>query len=245
MLSPDLSSCEPALADSHRLAKHEELIDQLRECGQLFHSRGWSVGTSSNYSVVTSSNPVELIVTASGKDKGQLSKTDFVIIGPDGRPTEPDQPKSSAETMLHVVLADHRCWSHPSKPEELVPSGAILHTHSVWGTLLSDYFYERGGIEFSGYEMLKGLEGINTHQTTHWLPIFENTQDIDSLAKEVAASLESTPKKMTHGFLIRNHGLYTWGRDVFAARRHIEIYEFLFEVTARKIQMGFQERHDA
>jgi len=238
MSSQDLLSSDPALPDSHRLAPHQNLIDQLRECGRLFHSRGWSVGTSSNYSVVTSTDPVELIVTASGKDKGQLSQTDFVVIGPDGQPTEPDQPKSSAETMLHVVLADYPCWTHPSKPEELVPSGAILHTHSVWGTLLSDHFFSQGGIEFSGYEMLKGLEGITTHQTTHWLPIFENTQDIDALAKELEAYLHSTPKKMTHGFLIRNHGLYTWGRDVFAARRHIEIYEFLFEVTARKIQLG-------
>ena len=242
MLSHDLSSSEPALPDSHRLAKHQDLIDQLRECGRLFHARGWSVGTSSNYSVVTGSDPVELIVTASGKDKGRLSRTDFVVIGPDGQPTEPDQPKSSAETMLHVVLAEYPCWTHPAKPEKLVPSGAILHTHSVWGTLLSDHFFSRGGIEFSGYEMLKGLEGITTHQTTHWLPIFENTQDIDSLAKELEAYLQSTPKKMTHGFLIRNHGLYTWGRDVFAARRHIEVYEFLFECTARKIQLESANR---
>ena len=238
MLSQDLSSSEPALPDSHRLAKHQDLIDQLRECGKLFHSRGWSVGTSSNYSVVKGTQPVELIVTASGKDKGRLCRSDFVLIGADGQPTEPDQPKSSAETMLHVVLADHQCWSHPSKPEELVASGAILHTHSVWGTLLSDHFYSQGGIEFSGYEMLKGLEGITTHQATHWLPIFENTQDIDSLAKEIAAYLQATPEKMTHGFLVRNHGLYTWGRDVFAARRHIEVYVFLFEVTAKKIQLG-------
>ena len=40
---------------------------------------------------------------------------------------------------------------------------------------------------------------------------------------------------MTHGFLIRKHGLYAWGKDVFSARRHIEIYEFLFECTARKM----------
>ena len=237
-MSYDSSSSELALPESHRLAKHQDSIDQLRECGRLFHSRGWSVGTSSNYSVITASKPVELIVTASGRDKGRLSRTDFVVIGPDGQPTEPDQPKSSAETMLHVVLADHACWADPSKPEKLVPSGSILHTHSVWGTLLSDHFFNQGGIGFSGYEMLKGLEGITTHHSTHWLPIFDNTQDIPALAEEVKAYLAATPEKMTHGFLIRNHGLYTWGRDVFAARRHIEVYEFLFEVTARKIQLG-------
>ncbi|MEL7499288.1 MAG: methylthioribulose 1-phosphate dehydratase [Planctomycetota bacterium] len=213
----------PALPSDHPLAGHETLIDQLRECGEYFHARGWSVGTSSNYSVVLSSDPVELIVTASGKDKGRLSRLDFVHVGPDGRPLEQEQPKSSAETMLHVVLA------------EQAEIGCILHTHSIWGTLLSDHFFEEGGFEISGFEMLKGLEGITTHEDSHWIPIFENTQDIPSLAKLVHARLVDPLELMTHGFLIRKHGLYTWGKDVFSARRHIEIYEFLFECIARKI----------
>ena len=208
----------------HPLAGFEKQIDQLRECGRLFHSRGWSVGTSSNYSAVIPGDPVELIVTASGKDKGRLERGDFVRLGNDGQPTHSDQPKSSAETMLHVVLA-----------ADPVSAGSILHTHSIWGTLLSDRFYDSGGFEIEGYEMLKGLEGILTHETSHWIPIFDNTQDIPSLANEVKAMIESEPGKISHGFLIRKHGLYTWGRDVFAARRHIEVYEFLFECEARKL----------
>lgn len=214
----------PALPAKHPLAGQEHFIDQLRECGQLFHSRGWSVGTSSNYSVVLGSDPVELIVTASGKDKGRLSREDFVHVGPEGQPIEPDQPKSSAETMLHVVLA--------AEPDV----GSILHTHSIWGTLLSDYFFEQGGFEIEGFEMLKGLEGTPSHEAKHWIPIFENTQDIPKLAAEVRERLDDSSKPMTHGFLIRKHGLYTWGKDVFAARRHIEVYEFLFECVARQLQ---------
>ena len=84
------------LPQQHPLAGHDDLIDQLRECGRLFHSRGWSVGTSSNYSAVLSNDPVELIVTASGKDKGRLDRTDFVHVGEDGRPIEDGQAKSSA-----------------------------------------------------------------------------------------------------------------------------------------------------
>jgi methylthioribulose-1-phosphate dehydratase len=210
------------MPESSPLAGHEVLLDQLIECGQLFHSRGWSVGTSSNYSAVLNNDPVELIVTASGKDKGRLGRHDFVHIGADGNPIESDQPKSSAETMLHVVLAEQN------------DIGCILHTHSVWGTLLSDHFFEDGGFEIEGFEMLKGLEGIKTHEHNHWLPIFENTQDIPALAELVRERLSDPMEPMTHGFLIRKHGLYTWGKDVFAARRHIEIYEFLFECIARK-----------
>ena len=214
------------LPESHPLAGHEMLIDQLRECGRLFHSRGWSVGTSSNYSAVLNNDPVELIVTASGKDKGRLEREDFVHTGADGSPIEDNQAKSSAETMLHVVLAEQH------------GIGCILHTHSVWGTLLSDHFFDGGGFEIEGFEMLKGLEGIKTHEHSHWLPIFENTQDIPVLAQQVRERLADPMEQMTHGFLIRKHGLYTWGKDVFAARRHIEIYEFLFECTARKMNFS-------
>ena len=127
--------------------------------------------------------------------------------------------------MLHVVLA------------ELPNVGCILHTHSPWGTLLSDHFFDDGKIEIEGYEMLKGLEGVPTHEHSEQIPIFENTQDIPSLAVKVRERLQDSSQPPIHGFLIRNHGLYTWGKDVFATRRHIEIFEFLFEVVARKMML--------
>ncbi len=219
-IAPETEINLPFTAD-HPLAGCEAELDELCTCGRLFHRRGWSVGTSSNYSVVIQRDPLELAVTASGKDKGQLSRCNFVRLDQTGQPTTHRQPKSSAETMLHVVLA------------KLPGVGSILHTHSIWGTLLSDHHFERGGFEIAGYEMLKGLEGIPTHDTSVWIPIFDNTQNIPELANEVSTVLNSG-SEMTHAFLIRNHGLYTWGKDVFTARRHIEVLEFLFEVIGRK-----------
>jgi len=228
-LSVNSDDCGEDFPADHPLAGWESQIDQLRACGQLFHSRGWSVGTSSNYSVVIKQDQVELIVTASGKDKGQLQRPDFVRIDATGKATSSDQPKSSAETMLHVVLA------------ELPDVGSILHTHSIWGTLLSDHHFTNStssSISISGYEMLKGLEGITTHETQIEIPIFDNTQDIPALAELVKQKLQNEPESISHGFLIRNHGLYTWGTDIFAARRHIEVFEFLFEIQGRKTNFG-------
>src|SRR4051812_14015143 len=85
------------------LAGLENQIDALREVGAMLWQRGWSVGTSSNYSVVSSREPLELLITASGKDKGRLTRADFVRIGANGKPTVEGQLKSSAETLLHVV----------------------------------------------------------------------------------------------------------------------------------------------
>lgn len=202
-----------------------ELRSQLIECGQLFHARGWSVGTSSNYSAVRNADPLELTVTVSGKDKGRLQPGDFVVVDPFGRPLPGENQKASAETMLHVT-AVQRCGAR-----------SVLHTHSVWGTVLSDFFREDQGFEISGYEMLKGLEGITTHETSLWVPIFENTQDIPALAAVVESYISDHPDRPFYGYLIHRHGLYTWGKDIFAARRHIEIFEFLFEAIARRMML--------
>jgi methylthioribulose-1-phosphate dehydratase len=204
-----------------------DFIDHLRAIGAEFHQRGWSLGTSSNYSVVLSRDPLELLVTASGKDKSALSRDDFVRVDPTGRVCDGSDRRSSAETLLHCTIA------------ELVPTvGAVLHTHSVWGTILSRADLTAGSLRIDGYEMLKGLEGITTHATHEDVPIFANTQDMQELAAAIRARFAGIDfiapgRPPVHGFLIAGHGLYTWGRDLAEARRQIEIFEFLFECTAR------------
>jgi methylthioribulose-1-phosphate dehydratase len=202
-------------------------IDQLRSVGREFHGRGWSLGTSSNYSVVTSRDPLELLITVSGKDKSALGRDDFVRVGATGQPSDGSGRKSSAETLLHCLIA------------ELLPSvGAILHTHSIWSTTLSGIDLPRGAVRIEGFEMLKGLDGITTHETFEEVPVFANAQDMHELAGRIrarfAAADWSRPSRPPfHGFLLAKHGLYTWGRDLAEARRHIEIHEFLFECVAR------------
>ena len=199
-------------------------VSELIGIGREFHGRGWSLGTSSNYSIVLQRDPMRLLLTASGKDKGALGTGDFVVVDGNGKSLVPGPGKPSAETGLHTLLA------------ELPETGAVLHTHSVWGTLLSDR-YGVAGFTIEGFEMLKGLEGIATHEVRKDVEVFANDQDIARLASKVRPRIHDTSRPLTHGFLIERHGMYTWGRDIAAARRHVEIYEFLFEVLARKLQM--------
>jgi methylthioribulose-1-phosphate dehydratase len=217
---------------SASLCASMDAIDQLRAVGREFHGRSWSLGTSSNYSVVASHDPLELLITVSGKDKSALGRDDFVRVGADGRPVDGSGKKSSAETLLHCLIA------------ELVPAlggpkvGAVLHTHSVWSTLLSKSDLPRGSLRIEGYEMLKGLDGIATHETFEEVPIFANSQDMVELSERIRTRLSqadwSNPQRPpVHGLLLSGHGLYTWGRDLAEARRHIEIHEFLFEVVGR------------
>jgi len=191
----------------------------FREIGCDFHTRGWALGTSGNFSAVVSRNPLKLVITASSVSKGAIRLTDVLEIDADGVPVGNKRGRPSAETALHIAVARTR------------EAGAVLHTHSVWGTLLSELHGSEGGLGLSGFEMLKGLQGVRTHQHTEWVPIIDNDQDIPALARRVEAMLEQSPA--VHGFLLRGHGLYTWGDDLAQARRHVEILEFLLETSGR------------
>jgi methylthioribulose-1-phosphate dehydratase len=201
-----------------------ELAAQLAEIGRQCYARGWALGTSGNFSAVVSRDPLRLAITVSGVDKGHLSVGEVVEIDERGKVVA-GSGRPSAEAILHLTIARAR------------GAGAVLHTHSIWSTILSDDATE-GGLAIEGYEMLKGLDGVQTHEHREWLPVLDNTQDWAAAVPRVEAILSEQAD--AHGFLIRRHGLYTWGRDLAEAKRQVEILEFLFEVMGRKRGTAWQ-----
>jgi methylthioribulose-1-phosphate dehydratase len=200
-------------------------VDELIRIGRRFDARGWVLGTSGNFSMVVSRDPLRIAITRSGTHKGELTADDILTIDGeahvvDGRGTP------SAETLLHVEIVKAR------------GAGAVMHTHSVWSTLLSGRHGDAGGLEIAGYEMLKGLDGVSTHEHREWLPILDNDQDMPRLASEVRRVLSANPA--CHGFLLRRHGLYTWGKTPAGAARHVEILEFLLESFGREKEASWR-----
>ncbi len=201
--------------------KEEEFTKLARElcaAGGEFYSRGWMFGTSGNLSAVVTRKPLRLAISASGKDKGNLSESDILEI--DGKlKVIRGNKEPSAESELHLSIIREK------------GADAVFHTHSVWSTIISENYAKQGGIAIRGYEMLKGLRGISSHEHTEWVPIFENSQDMKRLATEVSDLLSRGPE--IHGFLLRGHGMYTWGSNTKEAKRHTEVLEFLMEVVGR------------
>ncbi len=199
----------------------DKLAGELVEAGREFYRRGWVLGTSGNFSMLLARRPLRISVTASGIEKGNLDETNFLELDDDAEILQ-GFGKPSAETLLHLCIYRH------------VPRArSILHTHSVWGTILSDHFYESGFIEIEGYEMLKGLSGVATHEHRERVPIVDNSQDYVALSHVIENVLRENPE--CHGIYLRRHGLYTWGETVADAKRHVEIFEFLFEVLGRHV----------
>jgi methylthioribulose-1-phosphate dehydratase len=196
-----------------------DVAQQLVEVGRRFDARNWVLGTSGNFSVVINRDPLRLSMTRSGIGKGALTADGFVEVGAGGLAVLPGSGRPSAEALLHIEIASART------------AGAVLHTHSVWSTVLSDRHAPAGGLTVAGYEMLKGLEGVSTHDHREWIPILENDQDMTRLAAGVRQVLDE--HRACHAFLLRRHGLYTWGESLPQAVRHVEILEFLLEAVGR------------
>ncbi len=199
----------------------EQLVSALTSTAGGLYLRGWALGTSGNLSAVVARDPLRLAITPSGVDKGALCDQQILTIDENARVVSGHDARPSDESHLHIRIVRERT------------AGAVLHTHSIWSTMLSDLYGAADGLAIEGYEMLKGLAGVKTHEHREWLPILENSQDMPALADKVAEALRQN--QAAHGFLLRRHGLYTWGHDLAEAKRHIEILEFLLETLGRRL----------
>ena len=197
----------------------ERAAADLVAVGRRFDARGWVLGTSGNFSEAISRDPLRLAITRSGVHKGELTPDDILEIDGDGTNRRAGAGKPSAETQLHLEIVGAR------------QAAAVMHTHSIWSTFLSDRGAAGGGISIEGYEMLKGLDGVGTHEHREWIPVIDNDQDMTRLGAVVRQTLAAHPA--CHAFLLRRHGLYTWGATLADAVRHVEILEFLFESVGR------------
>jgi methylthioribulose-1-phosphate dehydratase len=203
----------------------ESEIERLCATARWCYGRGWVPATSGNFSIRISDGRSErILVTPSGLDKGIVTAAHLLDVDQDGQVMK-GHGKPSAETGLHLVI-------YRARPE----TGAILHVHSVWNTLISGRYAGQDCVPIEGYEILKGLAGVATHEHVERVPLIENTQDYLVLGRKMREALAAYPE--AHGVLLSRHGFYTWGQSVADARRHLEALEFLFEVEGRRLMGG-------
>ena len=188
---------------------------------------GWAPATSTNYSVRLPDDaaPAYCAITSSGVDKGAIEVEQILAVDKHGRPIDADGLKPSAETPLHLLLY------------RTMGAGAVLHTHSLPAALLSQLARDEGQVLLSGWELLKGLSGIDTHEVEISLPVFPNSQDMEALSTRVEQSLSR--EGSSYGFLLAGHGLYAWGKDIPEAKRHLEVFEYLLQCQREVTWHGY------
>ena len=193
------------------------VAEQLVQTARWASRMGWAPATSTNYSMRLSVDaaPAYCAITRSGVDKDAIAAEHILAIDQHGKPIDGNGLTPSAETPLHLLLY------------RTMGAGAVLHTHSLPAALLSQLARDEGRILLSGWELLKGLSGIDTHEVEVSLPIFPNSQDMQALSLRVEQSLST--EQSSYGFLLAGHGLYVWGKDLSEAKRHLEVFEYLLQ----------------
>jgi methylthioribulose-1-phosphate dehydratase len=208
-----------------RVETLKEEAEAVCETAHWCAARGWVPATSGNFSV-RDAHAQQFLISRSGLDKGRMTMADLLTLDAAGHVVRAaasgGAAKPSAETALHVVIYRDRA-----------DANAILHVHTVWNTLIGTRFAAAGQFKISGYELLKALDGVTTHDHAEAIPVLGNSQEYAGLSVKLAEILKENTA--AHGVLLSGHGLYTWGRSVEDARRHLEALEFLFEVEGRRI----------
>ncbi|MFD1031654.1 methylthioribulose 1-phosphate dehydratase [Metaplanococcus flavidus] len=198
----------------------QEKWSELADVKDVLAARDWFMGTSGNLAIKVNSEPLQFLVTASGKDKSKRTDEDFLLVGADGEPVETTHLKPSAETLLHSAIFNK------------TSAGCSLHVHTVANNVLSELYGRDGKIDFKGQELIKAF-GLWDEDAVLSIPIITNHASIPRLAEDFEEHLSADKGAV----LIRNHGITVWGKDAFEAKKLLEASEFLFQYQLALLQL--------
>lgn len=196
-----------------------EKWNELADVKDELSGRDWFMGTSGNLAIKVNGEPLQFLVTASGKDKRKRTDEDFLLVDEFGRPVGETHLKPSAETLLHVEIYRR------------TKAGCSLHVHTIDNNVISEIYGDRGEVSFQGQEIIKAFDKWDEDAVLK-IPIIRNYAHIPTLAKEFSHHIHGD----TGAVLIRNHGITVWGRNAFEAKKVLEASEFLFRYQLRLLE---------
>lgn len=211
---------DAATADAAADAATKELLCELL---RGFHARGWASGTGGGICGPTADGNLFLAPTAVHKER--VNPEDLFVVSPaDGRvlvePVTPGLRPSECNAIFCLAARERDARS-------------VAHSHGLASVLAADLAGGADHLEISGLEMLKGIRGLS-NRDLHLVPVVDNTPREPELVSQIQAVLHDERFRGTFAILVRNHGAYIWGADVWEAKRHTEVYHFLFEAAVAR-----------
>ena len=202
-----------------------EKWNELADIKSELAARDWFMGTSGNLSIKVKDDPIQFLVSASGKDKRKQTNEDFLLVDTNGTSVEDSELRPSAETLLHcaVYKKTSACCS--------------LHVHTVANNVISELYGDEGEIEFKGQELVKAFN-LWEEDAVLRIPIIRNHSEIPKLAEEFQTHINTNKGAV----LIRNHGITVWGKDGFEAKKLLEACEFLFQYQLMMDQLTLNKK---
>ena len=194
----------------------------LCELLRAFYVREWVSGTGGGICALDPDG--NMLLAPTGVHKERVQPPDFFVIDPrDGsvvRPAaDPSLRPSECNAIFRAAIAER-------------DAASVMHSHSLSSVLAAD-LATGDHITIRDLEMLKGSRGL-TNRDTHHVPVITNTPREFELTDQVEAALKDPRFDATYAILVRDHGAYIWGADLWETKRHAEVYHFLFEATVAR-----------
>jgi methylthioribulose-1-phosphate dehydratase len=204
----------------------QQTKELLCELLRVFYDRGWVSGTGGGICGPTEDGLMFLAPTAVHKER--IVPDDFFVVDPATcavvrEPATPGLRPSECNPIFSAAARERGARS-------------VMHSHALSAVLVADLAGDDDRIDIAGFEMLKGIRGLS-NSDTHAVPVIRNTPREAELTDQVERALKDPRFEGAFCILVADHGAYIWGEDVWEAKRHTEVYHWLFDgVRARAKQ---------
>ena len=197
----------------------QQTRELLCELLRAFYAREWVSGTGGGICALDPEG--HMLLAPTGVHKERIRPPDFFVIDTrDGsviRPAaDPALRPSECNSIFRAAVGERH-------------AGSVMHSHALSAVLAAD-LTQKDHLAIRDLEMLKGIAGV-TNRDVHLVPVITNTPRELELIDQVETVLEDDRFAPAFAILVRDHGAYIWGKDPWQAKRHAEVYHFLFEAT--------------
>lgn len=195
----------------------------LCEFLRAFYARGWVSGTGGGICALDPDG--HMLLAPTGVHKERIRPPDFFVIdvrdGSVVRPAgDPALRPSECNAIFRAAINEREAAS-------------VMHSHALSSVLAADLASGADHLAIRDLEMLKGIKGV-TNRDVHLVPVITNTPRESELTDQVEAALKDARFEPACAILVRDHGAYIWGADLWETKRHAEVYHFLFEATVAR-----------
>lgn len=195
------------------------------ECLSLFYEKGWVAGTGGG--ICAALDKDLFLMAPTGVHKERVLPADLFVVHRKGGEIV-RSPKNRALRLsecgaIFCALINRR------------GAGSVMHSHALSAVLAADRAGKEDCVVFQGLEMLKGLRGV-ANIDHHPVPVIRNTAREPELLEQIHKMIERPDFAKSYCILVRDHGAYIWGEDLWETKRHAEVYHFLFEATVARAE---------
>lgn len=197
----------------------QDLRTLVCELLALFYDKGWVAGTGGGLCAATVEGT--LLMAPTGVHKERTAPGELFVVDRAGAVVKAPEKAGLRLTecaTIFCALADRR------------GAGSVMHSHALGAVLAGDLAGGADRLVIRDLEMLKGIRGC-TNADRHAVPVVDNTAREPELVGRIRDAVDHPDFASAACVIVRNHGAYIWGGDIWEAKRHAEVYHFLFDAV--------------